>query len=278
MLAVLASYAQFVAIYIILGWAIYLVFRGGQLSAAPIYTMAIGAYASAYAVRDLGWPFATALVMAVGFGALATFLPALKLSRAPGFAAIIATVAGIFITQTVIRNLGFLGGLQGIYNIPRVPHLVPLAWVSVVIIGFFIYRLENSSIGRATEVAFTDPDLASTFGTNIYKTNVFLWTAAGAMGALAGGFYAATIGAISPGDFGLPLLLLIVTFVFIGGYTTMWGVVIFTPIMYAISMFLPEAVAIWRDIICGALLIGILILRPEGAIDKKTLRALRLKS
>jgi len=48
----------------------------------------------------------------------------------------------------------------------------------------------------------------------------------------------------------------------------MWGVVVFTPILWAVSSFLPEGVSELRDLIYGVLLIVILIIKPEGVIDK----------
>ena len=52
---------QLIAIFIMLGWAVYVNYRNGQLNMAPIYTMAIGAYFSAYAVVDSLQPWGQGL-------------------------------------------------------------------------------------------------------------------------------------------------------------------------------------------------------------------------
>lgn len=272
------SYLEFVAIFIILGWAIYIVYRAGQLYMAPVFTMTVGAYTSAYLARDLDWPFGLALIAAVGLGAVFTFLPALGLARVPSFAAAISTVALIFIGQAVFRNLEFLGGARGYFNVPDIEYLLPLMYMTLVIVGFFIYRLDHSHLGRAMEAVFTNPDLAASLGVSTYKLRLFLHVAAGAMGALAGAFYAFSVGFVHPYSFGFSIALFLVVFIFVGGYATMWGLVIFTPILWAISVFLPDAIAIWKDVIYGVLLIAILILRPDGVIDKKVIRAISTKS
>jgi branched-chain amino acid transport system permease protein len=269
---------QLIAIFIMLGWAVYVNYRNGQLNMAPIYTMAVGAYFSAYAVNEWGWPFGLALVVATAVGAGAGFVPALGLGRAPAFATAIATMGLIYIAQTVIRNLRFLGGAAGYIGIPRIGYLMPVTWGIVIAFGFFIYRLDHSRLGRAMEMVYVDPDVAATLGVNRYWLSVSLHSLAGAMGALAGVFFAFTTGAIQPPNFGFSLLLRIICFVFVGGSTTMWGVPIFTTILWAVTVFLPTEVAEWRNIIYSVLLIVVLLLRPDGVIDKVVTRAIANKS
>jgi len=271
-------FLQLTAIFIMLGWAVYVNYRNGQLNMAPIYTMAIGAYFSAYAVVEWGWPFGVALIVAAAVGAVAGFIPSLGLGRAPAFATAIATIGLIYIAQTVIRNLDVLGGAYGYLGIPRPYYILPITWGITIAFGFFIYRLENSRLGRAMEMVFVNPDVAGTLGINRYWLSVSLQSLAGAMGALAGVFFAFTTGAIQPPNFGFSLLLRVVCFLFVGGSTTMWGVAIFTPILWAITVFLPGNVAEWRNIIYSVLLIVVLLLRPDGVIDRELIRAITNKS
>ncbi len=244
----------------------------------PIFTMAIGAYSSGYVVRDLGWPFGLALILAVILGAFFGFLPALRLGRAPAFTTAIAGIALIFIGQTIIRNLWFLGGVHGLYHIPKVEYLLPAAYVALLIVGLFIYRLEHSRLGRATEVIFISPDAAASLGIDTYKVRVFLQTVAGVLGALAGVFFAFSMRNIQVLDFSFSLLIYAFAFLFIGGAATMWGALVFAPILWAVSIFLPGFICIWKDIIYGSLLVAVIILRPGGVIDKEVVRAISIKS
>lgn len=272
------SFLTFVAIYILLSWAYYLPYRSGQIYVAFVVTMLLGAYSSAYLVRDMGWPFPLASLTAVGIGALASYVMGLGLARLRILQVNVATLALIFIAQTVVRNLDFLGGNVGLFYIPQVTYLLAFAWVAVVIIGVFIYRLEQSRIGRALEVIAIDEGLASSLGVNIRKLRVFTQTCSGILGAIAGVIYAFAMNTIQVTAFSFGLLLSIICFVFIGGTTSMWGIAVFVPILWAIGIFLPPGIAAWKYCIYGILLVVILVLRPQGAIDRPVLRALSLQS
>jgi branched-chain amino acid transport system permease protein len=225
----------------------------------------------------MGWPFGLALVAAVGLGALAAFLPALALGRAPGFTTAIATIALIFIAQTVIRNIPGLGGATGLFHIPPVEYLLIVEYVAVIVVGIFIHRLEHSKMGGAMGITFVGRDIAASLGIDAYKLSVFLQVFAGALGALAGVFYAFAVSIIRVSHFGFSLLLSVYAFLFVGGSRTMWGPVVFTPILWALTVFLPRGVAEWKDIIFGALLVIVLVFRPNGVIDRKLMREINIK-
>ena len=112
-------FIAFCGIWILVSLGYYLGWRGGQLYNAVVYSMAIGAYFSAYVTRDLGWPFSLALIATAGVGAVTAFLPSLVISRLPAFVCATATIAMIIVLQQVIRSLAFLGGAMGFFGIPH---------------------------------------------------------------------------------------------------------------------------------------------------------------
>jgi ABC-type branched-subunit amino acid transport system permease subunit len=59
------------------------------------------------------------------------------------------------------------------------------------------------------------------------------------------------------------------TVIFVGGYATMWGTVLAAPALYGLTLILPPAVASWRIVIYGAILIAVLVLKPEGFITRR---------
>jgi len=269
-------YLQLTALFIMLGWNLYWVYRIGQLNNAPIAIMAIGAYLSAYAVLKWGWPFPLAFAFAVICGTVFALIPALALGRAPAFSMVIATIALIFIMQTLFRNLPWFGGSLGLFGIPRIKSLLWITYGFLIFFGIIIYRFDHSRFGRAADVVFEDRDVASTLGVNFYLFSVCLQVMTGLIGAVVGVLYAFTIRTVIPVYFGFPFLLAITTFIFVGGYTTMWGVVVFTPILWGIPLILPENLAVFRNFIYGALLMGTLILRSEGVIDRRFLKQLSM--
>ena len=265
-------YIQFSLIYILLTWAVYLPFRSGQFYMGSVYSMAIGGYFAAYMVRDMGWPFGLALIAAVIVGAIVGYLPALGLAGTSGLATGMASTALIFIIQSIISNLQFLGGSIGFSNMPQVNYLLPISCVAVLIVGIIIYRIEHSRIGRAMEAIREDSNLAASMGVNIRATNMFSITTSSAIGALAGVLFAFNLGAIFPDTFSFGLLLSTSTMMFIGGRYTMWGAVVMAPILYGLPQWLPDAVASYSNYILGALLIIILMLRPQGLITRGLVR------
>jgi branched-chain amino acid transport system permease protein len=269
------NYVIFSVIYILLSWAIYLPYRCGQLYLAPIYCMAAGAYFSAYAATAWGWPTFLAILSAPVAGAIAAFIPALGLRQALGFTVAIASMALIVVSQTIIRNLAFLGKSAGLFGIPHTEHMLPIALLILVMAGFFVHRIDQSRFGRAAETLMIDPHLAASFGINMSNISVFLQVASGVLSGLAGAIFAFTVGSLFPDAFGLHQLLNIFIIVFVGGTYTMWGSLIFAPILWGIPLILPESIARSKDLIYGGLLIAILIARPEGVIGRPMIAGFR---
>jgi len=270
-------FLEFTGIFIILGWAIYIVYKLGQLNNMPIVTMALGAYLSAFLTKEIGWSFWLALLASMLLGAFLSFILALSLGRVPAFSMTIATIAMIFIAQTVLRNTKVIGGSYGYHEIPRVNNLLLITYIIVFIIGIFIFRLEKSKIGRLMDVVFVDKEIAKTLGINTYWISVFMQIFAGMLGAIAGVLFANVVRGIEPNQFSLGLLLNIYCFFFLGGSSTMWGVVIFTPILWGFPLILPEQIAKWKDSIYGLLLIITMLILPEGIITKKLIFNMNMK-
>jgi branched-chain amino acid transport system permease protein len=268
-------YLVFVGVFLLLVWAFYVPFRAGLLYNGPIYCMAIGGYLAAFLVRDLGWPFGAALMVAVAAGTFFGFAPALGFARTTGVVTAVASMALIFIIQSVIRNLDFFGGPKGLLHIPKIPYLLPLTYILILIIGILVYRLDHSRIGRAFEVIGTDPDLARAIGMNVRWMSIFALTVSSVLGSLAGVVFAFNLRTIQPEAFGFPLLLSSTAMLFIGGRYTMWGAIISVPILWGLPEWVPSELTRYTNLFYGALLVIMLIIRPEGIITRSMLERLR---
>jgi len=80
---------------------------------------------------------------------------------------------------------------------------------------------------------------------------------------VAGFLYAHYVTYLSPGSFNLGFSVLLVTMVAVGGAHNVWGALIGT----AVLTVLPEYLRFFKDydvLIYGAILMAIMILRPEG--------------
>ena len=263
-----------VAIFILLGWHVYVGFRNGQLNMGCVFNMGISAYFSTIAYMKWGWPLVPAIIVAVLVGTLAAFLPSLFLAEVPPFTMVIATLGLIGIAQAVFLNIPYFGAAYGIVNIPNLPNSLLISWIAVVVVGFLIYRLDHSRFGRSMEMVAVDRDLAVTMGVDSRRGGIVLQTLGGFMSSIAGALYAFFANAVYPRNFGFEILLRIVSFFFIGGMNTMWGVAVFTPILWALTVFLPRGISAWKDVIYGIMMIAVVVTRPEGAIDKPLLRTI----
>ena len=268
------QYLIFVGSMILLVWAFYMPFRLGQLYNGPVYCMAIGGYFAALVAKELGWPFFLALLGAAVMGLIFGFLPALGFSRTTGVTTAVASMALIFIVQSVLLNLSITGGAIGVTFIPKVPYLLYATWGTVLVVGFLIYRLDHSRVGRAIALIGTDPDLARTLGINVRWMTVFSLSSSSVLGALAGVFYAFDLRMLRPGLLGFTLVLSASAMLFIGGRHTMWGVFISVPILWGLSQWLPPSIAPYTQFVYGAVLILVLVFRPSGLITPGLLRAL----
>ena len=270
-------YFVFVGAFLLLVWAFYVPFRGGLLYNGPVYCMAIGGYLSAFLVRDLGWPFMPALFVAVAIGTLFGFVPALGFARTTGVVTAVSSMALIFIIQSVIRNLDFLGGPKGFLHIPKIPYLLPVTYLILLVAGVLIYRLDHSRLGRGLEVVATDPDLARSLGMDVKWLSIISLTISSVLGALAGVIYTFNIRTIQPEVFGFPLLLSSTAMLFVGGRYTMWGPIITVPMLWGLPQWVPSEMAQYTNIFYGALLVLMLVVRPEGIVTRGVLLRLGIR-
>jgi ABC-type branched-subunit amino acid transport system permease subunit len=64
---------------------------------------------------------------------------------------------------------------------------------------------------------------------------------------------------------------------FIGGHTTMWGSLFAAPLLWGVTFIFPEAIASWRIVFYGILLITVLVIKPEGLITRQLIFTIRSK-
>jgi branched-chain amino acid transport system permease protein len=287
----------FTAIFILASWAIYLPYRIGQLHFLVIANMVISAYFGAVmsgavvsgsqvqeaAALGLHWPFIAVLLSGVAINALLGFLISLAIGDAPCFSVVIVGFTFMYLIKTIAENTAFLGKTFGMFSVPRIIDstsgnrlfLVIFAFFAVLLTGFLIYRFDTSALGRAASSIFVDRELAVSLGINIKKTGIFLQTASSALGGLAGVLYLYVTRSISPGFITFNNLGLFMTLLFAGGYTTQWGVLIVTPVLWGLPLIVPETLQSWKNVFYALVFILILILKPEGIITRPVLQGIR---
>jgi branched-chain amino acid transport system permease protein len=265
----------FSGMYIILAWAIYIMFRVDQPYFGAIYSMTIGGYIAAYTSSVLGWPIWLIMIAAMAVCGMVAFLLSLKLADLSAFPMIIASLALVLIVQTVTRNLGFLGGQYGLFGVEVLPKSVILGIIYAIlaVVGWFVYRLDHSYIGRSMDAVHYDRAVASGLGINVRGTIMRLQVVSSMIGALCGVLYVFVMGGAFPQAFGTTLFLYTLSIVIVGGMYTMWGVIVAAPFLWVIGQILPGSMASLTNIVYSVLLIIVLLTRPAGIIDRKVAAA-----
>jgi branched-chain amino acid transport system permease protein len=276
--AYLVHLAVLAGIYIILTVSLNLIIGyAGQVSLGHAAFYGIGAYASALVA--LNWHFSfplaalSAMLVAGGCG-LALGLPTLRLKE--DYLAIVTLGFGV-IMDMVFLNLDFTGGPDGLAGIPS-PTFFGLSFktaglyliivaVAVLLVLLLTWRLVNSYHGRALRAIRDHEATAQVMGINTPAYKVVIFTLAAALAGLAGSLYAHYITFISPESFGLHTSILILAMVVLGGMGSIPGSVAGAVILTALPEFLREFQS-YQDLIYGALLVGLLILRPEGLLGR----------
>ena len=274
---VLYYFLGFAAIYVLMGWALYLPYRVGQLNFLIVSCMAITAYFGGYAAREWGWPFIVILISGILIGAAIAFLFSLAIGDAPCFTVVIVGQASVFIVKTVVENWKILGGTSGFFHIPGVNNMLIIIYSLLFLVGLLIYKIDRSRWGRAASVVFIDKDVAVTQGVDIKKLGMFFQIISCAIAGMAGILDAFLVKSLSPEFFTFSMIGYLMCILFVGGYTTMWGVILSAFFLQGIPLMFPSSIASWRQVIYGALLVIIILLRPEGLITRKMLWSIRLK-
>ena len=153
-------------------------------------------------------------------------------------------------------------------GIPVVPkHLVTVV-AAVVVLGAVGLFLQRTAAGTAMRAISDDTDLAESSGINVNQVILYTWVLAGALAGLAGVFFGAN-DSVSY-DMGFKLLLLIFAAVVLGGLGTAYGAMVGGFIVgVAVEMstlFVPSEL---KGAVGLAILIGMLLLRPQGILGTK---------
>jgi branched-chain amino acid transport system permease protein len=156
-----------------------------------------------------------------------------------------------------------VGGAVGFNGLPKYTNLFWVyAFATLMLVVAF--RLKRSSIGRAMISVREDEFAAQAMGVNVARVKVLAFMIAAFFAGMAGGLYAHESGLIiSPREAGFQRSLDYVLMTVLGGRGSISGVMLAAIILTV----LPEALRDfdqYRLIVYSLLLIGMMLLRPQG--------------
>jgi branched-chain amino acid transport system permease protein len=264
----------------------------GQFSLGHAGFMAVGAYGSAAITLYAGAPLlriaggngafadAALLLIALLAGGIAAALFGLLVGvpslRLRGDYLAIVTLGFGEIIRVIIQNTDALGGPRGLSGIPA---LTTLFW-TFALAGITIYviaSLVDSTYGRGFLAVRDDEVAAEAMGINTTKYKVIAFVLSAFFAGIAGGLYAHFITFITPEGFNFLKSVDVVVMVILGGMGSTLGVACAALLLTVLNEFLRQFEQ-YRMIVFALLLIGMMILRPQGLLGRFTGARNRRKS
>lgn len=243
----------------------------GQFSLGHAGFMAVGGYTAAKltlvlepSVPDAFKPllFLGALILGGLIAALIGLAVGIPSLRLKGDYLAIVTLGFGEIIRVVLQNMESVGAASGLKGIPK---FTTIGWTFglAAITVYVITALVNSTYGRGFIAVHDDEVAASSMGINPVRYKVTAFVTGAFFAGIAGGLYAHHKQFLSPTGFDFLKSIDIVVMVILGGMGRTVGV-----IMAAILLTLmPEVLRQFSDyrmIIYALLIIGLMILRPQG--------------
>jgi len=248
----------------------------GLVSLGHAAFFGIGAYLSSLLMIN-GLGFIPAFLLSGGITSilgLTLAMPALRVKD--DYLAIVTLGFGI-IMGLVFLNLEITGGPDGLTGIPPVrllgkplyskPGFLGLVSGILALMIASTWMLKNSRIGRAWAAVRDKDTTASFMGINVYYYKTLAFIVSAFWAGLAGSLYAHYTAYINPHTFGMHTSIQILSMAVLGGLGSIAGSLIGAFLLTV----LPEALrklADYQDIFYGALLVALMVFRPQGIMGR----------
>jgi branched-chain amino acid transport system permease protein len=280
-----ASYSLFaVGLNVVVGLAGLLDLGYVAFWAIGAYSMAIFSGAGPLHFSDLT-PWAVlpiGIVIAMTAGVLLGS-PVLRLRG--DYLAIVTLGFGEIIRITASNLDGITGGSVGIASIPH-PAIgtynfgaspTPYFYLTLAVLGvavLLISNLNRSRIGRAWVAIREDEVAAEAMGINTFRMKLWAFAFGASTAGAAGVINASRINFVSPASFQIIISVLVLCMVILGGMGSMIGPIVgasaIVIIPEALRNYVPAGV---RFMVFGAILVVMMIFRPQGLFPSKRVAA-----
>ena len=274
-----------VAIYILLGLGLNIIVGySGQLVLGYVAFFATGAYTFALLTAPephaLGMNLWLAVLISVAVSTLTGFLLGLPILNLRGDYLAIVTLGFGEIVRILVKSdaLTWLtNGPKGVADVSQPTwfgkvfsdvnymHLLML----LVLVGLFVAkRLKDSRTGRAWIAIREDETVAKATGINTYGSKILALMLGAAFAGLAGALFASRNQFTGPEDFVMMVSINVLCIVIVGGMGSLPGVVVGAFVLKGLPELLRE-LEDYRLLVFGALLVLMMVVRPEGLWPSK---------
>ena len=270
-----------VGIYILMGLGLNIVIGfAGLLDLGYVAFFAIGAYVVGILTSPEIGTYQLTFWQALPFALLASViagvilgLPVLKMRG--DYLAIVTLGFGEIIRLLSLSDWlrPYLGGTQGIQRIARPfigslelksqVQLYYLIAAAILIAGFIAWRLKDSHMGRSWMAMREDEDVAQAMGINLVATKLSAFATGAFFAGLAGAIFAAKLSSAYPQSMNLMVSINVLCLIIVGGMGSIPGVFVGALVLMGSPELLREF-SEFRYLVYGALLVVMMLVRPEG--------------
>ncbi|TQK06444.1 MULTISPECIES: high-affinity branched-chain amino acid ABC transporter permease LivM [unclassified Herbaspirillum] len=287
-------------IYVVLGLGLNIVVGfAGLLDLGYVGFYAVGAYTYALLNQYFGLSFWECVPLAAAASATFGFLLGFPVLRLRGDYLAIVTLGFGEIIRLLLNNMTSLtGGPDGVSGIPKPTvfgvvmarnpvteggttfhellgltyqggHMVIFLYFLALLMVLFTYfvtgRLLRMPMGRAWEALREDEIACRSLGINPTKVKLSAFTLGAAFAGLAGSFFAARQGLVTPESFTFIESALILAIVVLGGMGSQLGVIL-AAILLTVLPELARSFAEYRMLIFGLVMVLMMMWRPQGLL------------
>lgn len=235
------------------------------------------------------WPFVISALFATAVAGVAGLVVGWVISDLSVDGVLVATLGfatAVFILVTTEQDLTGgalgLGGISFPYDVGtnKANELLWLGVVSAVVaaILFYVWRVHRSPFGRLLIALGSNEPLARSLGKRTFRTKLWLFAIGSAGMGLIGMINATMVRQLVPESLGIDITLAAIVGLVLGGTAVVWGAVIGVVLTVGlfdilIQSYLPfprswytQAIPVLREMVFGATLIVVLLLRPFGIL------------
>ncbi len=270
-----------VGIYVLLGLGLNIVVGlAGLLDLGYVAFFSVGAYTVALLTapkpHHLLWDFWVTVPIALILAALAGVLLGIPVLRLRGDYLAIVTLGFGEIIRVLVKSdamAWFFNGANGIpgvgepffFGIPfnNERQFLYLILIGILIVIFITDRLQNSRVGRAWIAIREDETVAQAMGINTLTYKLMAFGIGAAFAGLGGLLFASRNQFAAPDDLTLMVSINVLAVVIVGGMGSIPGVILGAFALKGLPEILRELES-FRIVAFGALLVVMMILRPEG--------------
>jgi ABC-type branched-subunit amino acid transport system permease subunit len=269
-----------------------------QLGYADVSNFGAAAFVGtgAYTAAVLNWvPWLPDILALIGGGIAAVLVGSLLLLpvlRTRGHYAALVTIAFALLLKTFLEVNDVLGGPQGL----QVKGMQVLGWsfndnielgrrielsfylnyfaisLLLLIAAFvLVRRVERSWIGLNLDALRLDDTAARCFGLDIARWKTIAFLLGNFLIGIAGALYGMLGGFVAPNNYTFADSLILVSILLLGGIGNPWGVLAATVIVVVVPEKL-QAIQEYRFLLYAAMVILVLLFRPEGLLPRPVRR------